>query len=371
MLKILFYSPMSLRDGAGFQEWLERTLTSLSNTAEKTVVYGSLGDRLRWSAEEVNKRFSPLTGLRPVSYRIIFGSWCLPSPVGLFQLYKLFRRQDVIYINHSFRLHDPIPKLLAKIAGKRIILGFHSPYHKTFGRLAYLRLFSVLFLRFVDACHVLNSTSKKFLEQAGAKRVFLIPNFLLKKQLPGQNQADFRGDYVIVGRNERQKGLDLLAPALRKILEAKPELKFHFYGTGSTKPIVTRLEKRFPRNVFNHGYEIDKDKIYSGKKYLVLTSREEPFGLVIIEAMAYGLPVVVSKTAGPQDIVKENAEGWFVSELTSSGIELAILRTLAISREEYKVLSSRAYKKARRYYTEDNFLPAFKKMLAAALSTAN
>jgi glycosyltransferase involved in cell wall biosynthesis len=368
MLKILFYSPMSLRDGAGFQEWLERTLTAFSGMAQKTVVYGTLGDRMRWSSEEVESRFAPLADLTQVPYRVFFSSWCLPSPAKLLQIYRLFRAQDVIYINHSFRLHDPVPKLLAKLTGRKIVLGFHSPYYKTPGRAAYFKLLAWTFLRFVNACHVINSESVRFMERAGAKNVFLVPNFLLKKRLPPKNQAAFDGDFVFVGRNERQKGLDLLSPALRRILSAHPEQKFQFYGTGTTKPIVARLAKKFPRQVFNNGYEIDKDKIYQGRKYLILTSREEPFGLVIIEAMAYGLPVIVSKTAGPKDIVKEKAEGWFISELSPDGIEKTILNSLAVSRREYEMLSSRAFEKARRSYTEDSFIPGFKKMLAAALA---
>lgn len=65
---------------------------------------------------------------------------------------------------------------------------------------------------------------------------------------------------------------------------------------------------------------------------LVLNSREEPFGLVLIEAMSSGTPVLAARTGGIPEIVKHGKNGWLIEKADAAGLARKLLE-LAASRE--------------------------------------
>ena len=61
-------------------------------------------------------------------------------------------------------------------------------------------------------------------------------------------------------------------------------------------------------------------KMYKLSDVFLLSSREEPFGLILIEAWSSGMPVLATKTEGPLDMLKPNENGWFTLETSVQGI---------------------------------------------------
>lgn len=75
------------------------------------------------------------------------------------------------------------------------------------------------------------------------------------------------------------------------------------------------------------GYERDLDYIYPELDVVVHASIEaEPFGLVVVEAMAYGKPVVVSNLGAPKEIVRNNVTGFIINPIDSVAMAEAIVR---------------------------------------------
>jgi len=139
--------------------------------------------------------------------------------------------------------------------------------------------------------------------------------FKLKKQKPGQVlNIGFLG-----GLGNNNKGLDLLLKSA-SVLESK-NFVLHIGGKGILLDRYVKMAKESGLEAKCKFYgEIPRDKItdfYSGLDLFVLPSRYETFGIVLIEAMACGIPVIATRCGGPEEIVipatgmlieKENTE---------------------------------------------------------------
>jgi len=112
---------------------------------------------------------------------------------------------------------------------------------------------------------------------------------------------------LYVGRISREKDLDVLAAAYRKVLEAGLPVKLFIVGHG---PYSQALAASLPEAVFL-GYLTGEPlaKAYASADIFVFPSTTDTFGNVIIEAQASGLPVIVSDLGGPKELVEDGANG--------------------------------------------------------------
>jgi glycogen synthase len=117
---------------------------------------------------------------------------------------------------------------------------------------------------------------------------------------------------VWVSRMASQKGLELLIEVLPKFL-AKNEAQMVFLGEGEKKwkGKLKALEKKYGDKLvvwWKADFELPK-VIMAGADYLVLPSREEPFGLVVAEAKRLGAVPIVNLVDGLKDQVKDEISG--------------------------------------------------------------
>lgn len=123
---------------------------------------------------------------------------------------------------------------------------------------------------------------------------------------------------VAVGRVEWQKGFDLLVKAWAKIHDNYPDWELDIYG-GGAKNDIDGLQRQIDASnlhgVVNiKGRTDDISKAYSEHSIMILSSRYEGFGLVLVEASACGLPLVsFDCEQGPSEIIDEGKNGYLVS----------------------------------------------------------
>lgn len=109
------------------------------------------------------------------------------------------------------------------------------------------------------------------------------------------NLAMFAGDLRI-----SRKNLDTVLHALVKV----PDLHLAVVGETKDSPYPEKVKKlQLTDRVHFLGYRRDMPKIHQASDFFVFPSRYEPFGLVVIEAMACGLPVITAKTTGAADLI--------------------------------------------------------------------
>ena len=121
----------------------------------------------------------------------------------------------------------------------------------------------------------------------------------------GEHNGEIRLLYV--GRISREKDLDLLAAAYRRLRDEGLPVQLFVVGHG---PYSEAFAKSLPEAIFT-GYLTGNElaAAYASADIFVFPSTTDTFGNVILEAQACGLPVVVSDSGGPKELVQDTANG--------------------------------------------------------------
>lgn len=122
---------------------------------------------------------------------------------------------------------------------------------------------------------------------------------------------------LFVGRMSTQKGPDLLLEAVPAILHRRQDAKIVFVGDGYMKQ---HLEHRARELRVAHavrflgalGPNSDLINLYKSADVVCVPSRNEPFGIVVLEAWAAGKPVVATRNGGPSEFITHGHDGYLV-----------------------------------------------------------
>jgi len=160
-----------------------------------------------------------------------------------------------------------------------------------------------------------------------AERIEVVGNFLPTG--PIVQRAPFRQDgvrrVVMLSRLDRIKRVGLLFDALERV-PGLGVLQFDIYGSGEEAAVLRERARHHP-NVTLHGFVPDASAALTSADLLLHTCPEEPFGLVLLEAFAAGVPVLVPNSGGAGDLVQHDINGWHFSanDPVALGRELRVL----------------------------------------------
>ena len=114
---------------------------------------------------------------------------------------------------------------------------------------------------------------------------------------PGEKSKGTSKKFLAVGRfSHLHKGFDLLIEAFRIFAKNDQEWMLDIVGEGVEEPMYRQLIKKYKleNRITIHPFTNNIQQYYSEAQVYVLSSRWEGFGLVLVEAMAHGLPVISS-----------------------------------------------------------------------------
>jgi glycosyltransferase involved in cell wall biosynthesis/predicted metal-dependent phosphoesterase TrpH len=163
---------------------------------------------------------------------------------------------------------------------------------------------------------------------------------------------------LYVGRVSREKDLDLLAAAYRRLRDEGLPVQLFVVGHG---PYSEAFAKSLPEAHFT-GYlkGAELATAYASADIFVFPSTTDTFGNVILEAQASGLPVVVSDSGGPKELVEENRNGLITKSRDVEDFARAI-RVLVTN----SGLREKMSRSARNSVTDRSWPSAFRKFWAA------
>jgi len=249
-------------------------------------------------------------------------------------------------------LHSPNPwmewnLLFYKFFSKsKIIVSYHSdivnytPIHSIFNFLRYLFLFPLYTLSNKIIISTKNYAQSSDVIKTFRKKTVIIPY--------GVNEDTFKSStkkknnkltLLYVGRLAEYKGLEYLIQAIKQISEKEKSFVLHIFGYGEFKEKLKSLVRTLNLEKFvifdkisSQYYPSEKEKI---KKYqeadvfiLPSISRAEAFGIVLLEAMASGLPIICTDVSGSgmSFINQNNQTGLVVKAKDPKSLSEAILK---------------------------------------------
>ncbi|KKR58589.1 MAG: Glycosyl transferase, group 1 [Candidatus Amesbacteria bacterium GW2011_GWA2_47_11b] len=324
-MKLLFYSPVDLCAGLGCERWHCDVTNSLKNKFghQIKIITGNLGYK-RWSETYLLSQLQSIPHER-LNYPIVISS-LIPTPGIFFKLLTEFRLADTVHFIHGFIGQDILMAILKILTRKRVVVGHHAPmFHFSAIHNLYMRCVSRYVLKIFDAHMALNCQDAKALLNWGIKNIHFIPSGVRVERflsLPRKTHSHL--NFLSVGRYDTpQKGFDLLLEAIAKFNQKYPHNKavFRFAGSGGSRNPINNYAQKAD-NIIDLGFVMYEDmpKIYSFSDIFLLSSREEPFGLILVEAWSSGIPVLATKTEGPKDMLLPGKNGWFFDEISVSGI---------------------------------------------------
>jgi glycosyltransferase involved in cell wall biosynthesis len=112
---------------------------------------------------------------------------------------------------------------------------------------------------------------------------------------------------VAAGRLAPVKGFDLLLEAFARAAARRPELRLEIYGEGEARAALEAQAEALALQgrVRLRGYAVSLPEALAGAGLMVVPSRREGFGNVVVEALAAGTPVLATDCAGPAALLAE------------------------------------------------------------------
>ncbi len=195
------------------------------------------------------------------------------------------------------------------------------------------------FFRKLHGHITVSSAAREFVGEYFPADYRVIPNGIdfprfFRRYEPLPQFADDRPTVLFVGRLEKRKGLKFLLRAWPMVLERQPDARLVVVGRGRPLEGYRRFARRqgwSADDVVFAGYVPGEDlpRYYqSCALFCAPNTGQESFGIVLLEAMAAGAPIVASDIPGFQDVVSSGLQGFLVEPRNPGAIADALCRLL-------------------------------------------
>lgn len=205
---------------------------------------------------------------------------------------------------------------------------------------------------------ILQTLESRWGVRPGDALVARIPFGVPVPSLDGDETAP-RGDdaprFLFVGRLEPRKGIDTLLAAIPSVLDRVPGATVDLAGgtpAGQPVDVLAPLRPEHRARVRVHGWvdEATRSRLMRACDIFVAPSRYESFGIVYLEAMAYGKPCVACDVGGARTVVGHERGGLLVPVGDPAALADAMVR-LATDGDERRRLGARARAEVERQHT--------------------
>lgn len=236
------------------------------------------------------------------------------------------RSFDVIHAHYAVP-QGLLGVFLKKIKGKPLVVTLHGSDVTVLGSNAATRPLVGFVLRNADRVVAVSRFLRKEALKLGAAEektrvIYAGVNAGERKQGPAGKRVVFIGGLV------KQKGVDVLLHAFKKVAAEHGDAELLVVGDGGERRSLERLGRKLGVRARFLGAVKDVAGVLAGSAVLVLPSREEGFGLVILEAMRSGVAVVATRVGGIPEIVRDGENGLLVEKEDPEALAEAIVKVL-------------------------------------------
>jgi glycosyltransferase involved in cell wall biosynthesis len=252
------------------------------------------------------------------------------------ETYKLIKEEilskqkiDIIHSHLSYpggflgtilQIREKIPNVLNEHSW--ITNYFRTPVHRRCALFA---------LRRSDCVITVSTALKNNLAKFTSREIVVVPNVVNFNDyiVSTGNENGILNIGIMGSMNSNVKGIDILLKSLTSLDDMN--ILLHIGGTGRYLEEYKNLAKDLGlerKCVFYGEIESDRKSQFYGKlDVYILSSRSETFGMVVVEAMACGLPVIATRCGGPEEIV--TAQTGILTEKENPAALAAAIRQIA------------------------------------------
>ncbi len=297
----------------------------------------------------------------------------LPGRQAFFpSLFKILKQEeyDLIQVHEDSHITSCIVSMYGKKRRIPVILcqGMYKNYSGTIAKLLQI-IYDLTFLRIfkknIAASIAKTKSAKAYLRSKGFKNISVCPTGLNIKQFKDEEVINWRNKYNIsakakiilyVGIIEPRRNVDFIIKLFSELLKKGQNVYLFIAGHGPNENEC----KQIAENLYLNGRIIFLEKIpqaqlpslYKNADVLLLPSSYEIYGMVMLEAMYFGIPVITTSTAGSSEIIESDKNGIIIQEIELDEW-LAIILKLLSNRSLLDSISFEAFKRIKERFLWD------------------
>ncbi|WP_044913067.1 glycosyltransferase family 4 protein [Butyrivibrio sp. WCE2006] len=188
--------------------------------------------------------------------------------------------------------------VFCKLIGLRVVTQMHTSVSNFLRRSEGLRRHNEIY-KINDTLITLSESDREYWAKYGIRSVY-IPNPVNPNLIRAyQNRYRYRYNIIWVGRldNKNKRILDII-PIMKKVIEIDPKVILRVYGATVNQAVLDELRRgieyeKLDKNIELCGFQNDLDEIYGEAGIMLFTSPGEGFPMVILEAKAFSIPIVM------------------------------------------------------------------------------
>lgn len=405
-MKILLISSLYGIAGGGAGLAVSRLARGLSALGNEVVIV-TLGGSRRWEETEDDGlriyRFQPMNlyplsgkDARPAWQKFFWQSIDVYNPHSAAVLQGIIRREspDIIHVHKMRGFSGAVWQIASQMHPGRVIQTCHdyesmSPDGLLRGSIGAMALerrwpvrgYQLIRARLSAGVSVVASPSAHTLERVAESGLFprarreVVPNTHgwssdeLKSvaEIPDQRRYE-GGDFLFLGRLEREKGVVELCEAFLQAFARRPSIRLSIAGWGTMEHELSEAFGQHPAIQFLGVIDgSTKNEALSRATALIVPSLvEEVFGLVAVEAFAFGVPVIASSTGGLASLVRHGETGWQVDPGDVPALAERMTTAATLDQARWAAMSRTCREYAREFTVEmisNRYFELFNEML--------
>ena len=290
-------------------------------------------------------------------------------------VFRLISQYDVIQVHE----YDQILSWMLYTRMRKPTVIYHGPYYHEYAKGYNLkcRVFDTLFLRNrrpeKAVCLTKSEPAADFLRKKGFSHVRAVGVGVDQEQFQADEQEQVRCllepdesvfRLLYVGKIEARRNVYFLAELFERLLAKNDHLELVIVGSGEpdyVRPFLEKIKKWTEEGRIRYipkATQKELAPVYRNANLFVFPSNYEIFGMVLLEALYFGLPVVSSQNGGASVLIRNGKNGYMLEGFDLSAWEEKILQ-IAGNRELYEKMKKDAHDTVEQHFLWDKLADRF------------
>lgn len=278
----------------------------------------------------------------------IFGELIKSIKIIFLKYYRNIRAIKKINSDYIITTRIFHNNLVSKFANKKIIkIATEHNYHND--DIKYVKHLIKSVSKFDYFVVVSKELKEYYYSRIIGPKVIYIPNVI--DSVPNTLSKLDKNNIISIGRFSKEKDFVTLLKVFKEVKKSNSTIKLYLIGDGEEKENIKHFIKinNLENSVILPGFldQTEIEKYMLNSKIYVMTSITESFGLVLIEAMSYGLPCVAFDSAsGARELIENDKNGYLVSnrnikEMSDKIVELIYCKDIYNYSKEAQLTSKK------------------------------